>query len=114
MAVKAVGRPSENQDDDYDSPAVCKIHVENIAATNYEKAPTTVIPIKNREVKALMDTDGVPPRRMLPDKQALVDAEVDEMRRNGIVIPVEEFGRGIPCRLIRQGSNSEQPLLQVW
>jgi hypothetical protein len=61
MAVKAVGRPSENQDDDYDSPAVCKIHVENIAATNYEKAPTTVIPIKNREVKALMDTDGYHP-----------------------------------------------------
>jgi hypothetical protein len=31
----------------------------------------------------------VPPRRMHPDKQSKVDAEVDEMRRNGIVSPVK-------------------------
>jgi len=31
----------------------------------------------------------VQPRKMHPDKQAIIDKKVDEMRRNGIVSPVK-------------------------
>jgi hypothetical protein len=50
----------------------------------------------------------VPPRRMHPDKQSAVDAEVEEMRRNGIVSPVQFPECGFPSKVVRKSDGSNR------
>lgn len=50
----------------------------------------------------------VPPRRMHPDKQSLVDAEVEEMRQNGIVSPVKFPEWGFPANVAKKFDGSSR------
>lgn len=50
----------------------------------------------------------VPPRKMHPDKQSAVDAEVEEMRRNGIVSPVQFPEWGFPSKIVLKSDGSNR------
>ncbi|CAO3696318.1 unnamed protein product [Umbelopsis ramanniana] len=48
------------------------------------------------------------PRKMHPDKQSAVDAEVEEMRRNGIVSPVQSPEWGFPSKIVLKSDGSNR------
>ncbi|CAO3692457.1 unnamed protein product [Umbelopsis ramanniana] len=47
-------------------------------------------------------------RKMHPDKQAIIDQEVDEMRRNGIVSPVQFPEWGFPAKFVSKADGSNR------
>ncbi|KAG2172107.1 hypothetical protein INT44_004729 [Umbelopsis vinacea] len=56
ISVNATGSQDTEPEQKWQDPSVCRVEVENVGAAHYEKAPTATIPIKKKEVKALLDT----------------------------------------------------------
>jgi hypothetical protein len=56
ISVNATGSQDTEPEQKWQDPSVCRVEIENVGAAHYEKAPTATIPIKKKEVKALMDT----------------------------------------------------------